>query len=328
MTKKALAAVLVKAVQYVGVLRGAVGKIESANIRKLWGLVLDVIEGMEKVAATTKGMTGPEKKGLAKKLIMERVQAPWYKKLLLNYVIGYVVDIAVDRMNGLYGKLWGTGEAEAGYAEPLEEEAPIAALSVQSETPKILKSVDGVNAESVLEALKWHNIQNRDQPLNVLAAMAQTALETGNFKHFRGFNLAGIKSTAGWEKVGGKVWSAGTSEFQGGAMVKTTARFRAYDDLAHFLSDYAGLIYRCYPLVVKNVDCVWLALAGFYKGKYGAWATDPKYYEKLCVMAVRYAPQVIGEGWEERLNSAYQYARQRGFPQAWMEKAVVKALGG
>lgn len=158
--------------------------------------------------------------------------------------------------------------------------------------------------------------------------MAQTALETGHYRYFQGYNLAEIKATPGWEKVGGKVWSAATSEFQGGGMVKTTARFRAYDDLAHFLEDYSGLIYRCYPLVVKNLDCMWLTLAGFYKGKHGAWATDPKYYEKLCVMVVGYAPQVLGEEWQERLNSAYAYARRKGFPEAWMEKAVLRVLGG
>jgi flagellum-specific peptidoglycan hydrolase FlgJ len=110
-------------------------------------------------------------------------------------------------------------------------------------------------------------------------------------------------------------------------MVQTTGRFRAYDDLAHFLDDYSSLIHRCYPVTVRNLDCVWLGLAGFYKGKYGAWATDPKYFDKLCAMVVQYAPQVIGDDWQERLATSYQLARQRGFPEAWMEKSVLKVLG-
>ena len=324
---------LANAAKYMGVFRGAVEAIKATDLTQLWELVQQAVEAVEQIYTQTKDMSPAEKKATAKSLILKRVNAPFWKKWILSFVLGYIIDGVVAWQNKIYGRFWGADAPLSGYAEAMETEseleppAPQPEGKVSAANVKPIVSVDGVNLASVLAAIKAHNKKHADQRVNELAAVSQLALETGHFKSFRGFNLAGIKSTPGWEKVGGKVWSAGTSEYQGGKMVQTTGRFRAYDDLAHFLDDYSSLIHRCYPVMVRNLDCVWLCLAGLYKGKYGAWATDPKYYDKLCSMVVQYAPQVIGDGWQDRLATAYQLARQRGFTEAWMEKAVLKVLG-
>jgi flagellum-specific peptidoglycan hydrolase FlgJ len=305
------------------------GTIKATDLTRLWELIQQVVSAVEQAYTQTKDMSSEEKKTAAKSLILKQINAPFWKRWILSFVLDYVIDATVSWRNKIYGRFWGTDEPLSGYADAMETEPEPPKLESQSEGKIAAASiaVDGVSAASVLSAIKAHNKTHADRRVNELAAISQLALETGHFKSFRGFNLAGIKSTPGWEKVGGKVWSAGTSEYQGGKMVQTTGRFRAYDDLAHFLDDYSSLIHRCYPITVRNLDCLWLCLAGLYKGKYGAWATDPKYYDKLCAMVVRYAPRALGDNWQERLTTSYQLARQRGFPEAWMEKSVLKALG-
>lgn len=323
---------LARAASYLVVVKGA---LKGADMVGIWEIIQNVVSGVETAVRATDGMSGPEKKAAAKKLILDRVKVPFWKKWILSFILGYVIDAVVAWKNRIYGRFWGSDEPEAGYAaaiatETQPESVPAPAVlsskiaQVAALKPAIV--IDGVTVGRLREAIAKHNETHPDQRVHELGTLAQTALETAHFKSFRGFNLAGIKSTPGWEKVGGKIWSAGTSEFQGGKMVSTKGRFRSYDDLAHFLDDYSGLIHRCYAVTARNLDCIWLYLAGFYKGKYGAWATDPKYYEKLCAMVVRYAPEVLGEEWQTRLADSFQLARQRGFPEQWVEKAVLKVL--
>jgi flagellar protein FlgJ len=117
---------------------------------------------------------------------------------------------------------------------------------------------------------------------------AHAALESGwgqrplrNADGSSTYNLFGIKANAGWR---GNVAESATTEYVGGAALKTSARFRAYPDQASAFRDYAQMLIdnpRFHGVLGAGNNAHAFA-AGLAKGGY---ATDPAYAAKLARLA-------------------------------------------
>lgn len=117
---------------------------------------------------------------------------------------------------------------------------------------------------------------------------AHAALESGwgqrplrNADGSPSFNLFGIKAGKGWA---GDVAESATTEYVGGAALKTSARFRAYPDQASAFRDYAQMLidnprFRGALGAGSNAHAFASALAK------GGYATDPGYAAKLSRLA-------------------------------------------
>ena len=96
-------------------------------------------------------------------------------------------------------------------------------------------------------------------------------------------NLFGIKAGSGWQ---GDVANATTTEFEHGAMLKKTERFRSYPDAASAFRDYADLLAgnpRYHGALNTGSDARAFA-NGLARGGY---ATDPGYADKLARLAAQ-----------------------------------------
>ena len=117
---------------------------------------------------------------------------------------------------------------------------------------------------------------------------AHAALESGwgqrplrNADGTSTYNLFGIKAGASWK---GGVAESATTEYVGGAALKTNAKFRAYPDQASAFRDYAQMLIdnpRFRGALGTGTDAGAFA-AGLAKGGY---ATDPSYATKLSRLA-------------------------------------------
>lgn len=121
---------------------------------------------------------------------------------------------------------------------------------------------------------------------------AHAALESGwgqrplkNGDGSSSHNLFGIKAGSGWH---GGVAEAGTTEYVGGAAIKTSARFRSYPDQASAFRDYAQMLtdnprFKGALGAGKDAHAFANALAK------GGYATDPAYAAKLSRLAGKLA---------------------------------------
>jgi flagellar protein FlgJ len=117
---------------------------------------------------------------------------------------------------------------------------------------------------------------------------AHAALESGwgqrplkNSDGSSSHNLFGIKAGSGWH---GDVAESATTEYVGGAALKTSARFRSYPDQASAFRDYAQMLLsnpRFKGAIQAGSDAHAFANA-LAKGGY---ATDPAYAAKLSRLA-------------------------------------------
>jgi len=117
---------------------------------------------------------------------------------------------------------------------------------------------------------------------------AHAALESGwgqrplrNADGSSSHNLFGIKAGASWH---GDVAQSATTEYVGGAAIKTSAKFRAYPDQASAFRDYAQMLIdnpRFHAALGAGNNAQAFA-AGLAKGGY---ATDPAYAAKLARLA-------------------------------------------
>lgn len=170
------------------------------------------------------------------------------------------------------GRMWqaraqGTAAAAAGATEPagdqqafLENIAPWAREAGQ----RLGVAPELVQAHAALES-GWGQ-----RPLTNAA---------GDSTH----NLFGLKAGAKWE---GDVAESLTTEFEHGAAVKKTERFRAYPDQASAFRDYAQMLLenpRFRGAIGAGNDARAFA-DGLARGGY---ATDPQYATKLARLATR-----------------------------------------
>jgi flagellar protein FlgJ len=94
-------------------------------------------------------------------------------------------------------------------------------------------------------------------------------------------NLFGIKASGKWD---GAVAESATTEYVGGAALKTKERFRAYPDAASAFRDYAQMLLDNprYKGAIGAGDDAHAFAQGLAKGGY---ATDPAYASKLARLA-------------------------------------------
>ena len=119
---------------------------------------------------------------------------------------------------------------------------------------------------------------------------AHAALESGwgqrplrNSDGSPSHNLFGVKAGAAWR---GATLESSTTEYLGGAAVRTSARFRSYPDQASAFRDYARMLTenpRFRAALGSGADAQAFA-AGLANGGY---ATDPAYAAKLARLAGR-----------------------------------------
>ena len=114
--------------------------------------------------------------------------------------------------------------------------------------------------------------------------LGQAGHETGWGRHEikqRGgapsFNLFGIKAGANWT---GRVAEVTTTEYVGGAPVKSVARFRAYSSYDESFQDYARLITKT-PRYAQAKQATSSPLAFASGLQRAGYATDPDYASKL-----------------------------------------------
>jgi flagellar protein FlgJ len=96
-------------------------------------------------------------------------------------------------------------------------------------------------------------------------------------------NLFGIKAGSNWQ---GAVAAASTTEYEHGAMVRKTERFRSYPDTASAFSDYANLLTGNprYQAALNTGSDARAFASGLAQGGY---ATDPHYADKLSKLAAQ-----------------------------------------
>jgi flagellar protein FlgJ len=96
-------------------------------------------------------------------------------------------------------------------------------------------------------------------------------------------NLFGIKAGSSWQ---GAVAAASTTEYEHGAMLRKTERFRSYPDTASAFRDYANLLTSNprYQAALNTGSDARAFASGLAQGGY---ATDPNYADKLSKLAAQ-----------------------------------------
>ncbi|SEN14057.1 flagellar protein FlgJ [Duganella sp. CF517] len=96
-------------------------------------------------------------------------------------------------------------------------------------------------------------------------------------------NLFGIKAGGNWK---GAVAAATTTEYEQGAMLKKTERFRSYPDAASAFRDYADMLSSNprYQAALNTGNDARAFATGLARGGY---ATDPAYADKLSKLAAQ-----------------------------------------
>jgi flagellum-specific peptidoglycan hydrolase FlgJ len=163
--------------------------------------------------------------------------------------------------------------------------------------------------------------------INPFAATCQSAHETGHWSSVlwqNAKNGAGIKAGTTWLRADKPVYKVLSREYEGGSWTTRESLFRQYASVEEFLADYADKIRLDYPESWASADNWPGYFAGLYKGRWGAWATDPAYFKKLVKMAIKLAPDLLGEGWASRLKLAANLARTRGSLNDWQEEVMIE----
>ena len=165
--------------------------------------------------------------------------------------------------------------------------------------------------------------------VNAFAATCQSAIETGNWTSklwLQANNGAGLKAGPDWMKAGKPFIPIQSPEWNGKETVQRISKFRAYATPEDFVEDYTYKILTMYHKCVASADNFWGYFAGLYHGKWGAWATDPRYFDKLAAMAVKLAPSLIGNGWRGRIYLAFELAEQRDTLTPDQGKTILKLM--
>ena len=165
--------------------------------------------------------------------------------------------------------------------------------------------------------------------INAFAVTVQSAIETGHWKSclwINAYNGAGIKAQASWRSAGKPYIRVSSPESAGGNYIRRESYFRSYSSPEEFIQDYRSKILHDYPYSAANADNMWGYFAGLYGGRIGSWATDHKYFQKLTYKAIQLAPELLGAGWQKRLNSAYTLALTRKSLCEWQKNIIQNAL--
>ena len=180
-----------------------------------------------------------------------------------------------------------------------------------------------------MEPRDFYNLARNYPGINAFAATVQSAVETGHWTSYlwvNAYNGAGIKAQASWRSSGRPYIRVSSPESVGGKYIMRESFFRFYSSPEEFVRDYRLKIIQDYPRSAASADNMWGYFAGLYNGRLGYWATDHKYLHKLASKAVQLAPELLGSGWQNRLNSAYVLALDRKSLSEWQKTIIQNAL--
>lgn len=180
-----------------------------------------------------------------------------------------------------------------------------------------------------MNAIEMYELMRKVPGVNPFAATCQSAHETGRWTSKlwnEARNGCGLKAGTDWMKARKPYILIQSPEWDGKQTVQRRSKFRAYSTPGDFAQDYGEKIRTLYPACVKEADNFWGYFAGLYHGRWGAWATDPRYFDKLAEMAVKLAPSLIGNGWRGRIYLAFELAEQRDTLTPDQGKTILKLL--
>jgi flagellar protein FlgJ len=151
-------------------------------------------------------------------------------------------------------------------------------------------SIDPQTRQQFLASIQpWAEETGQRLGVSPQVVAAHAALESGWGQHplraagADSNNLFGLKAGGSWQ---GAVASAQTTEYQNGAALKKTERFRSYPDTATAFRDYADLL-TSNPRYQSALNTGSDARA-FARGlAQGGYATDPAYADKLSQLATQ-----------------------------------------
>lgn len=115
---------------------------------------------------------------------------------------------------------------------------------------------------------------------------AQSAIESGWGKSVKGNAYFGVKAGRSWK---GKTIDFVTHEVIKGKRVKIIDKFRAYDSLQDSVRDYVKMMTHKFNKAWKSTSIDVFA-DNLNNGRYGAYATDPSYSEKVSGTANKRGP--------------------------------------
>lgn len=157
-------------------------------------------------------------------------------------------------------------------------------------------------------------ISKYKKTVNPLGATAQCSHET----RYKGVdwnsdlwkkanNPAGIKTLNGWK--GSYINSDTWEQSSDGTVSSGSKQFLKFNSVEDGIAGYVDKVKQNYPKATESVDNVWGYLYGIMNGKYGPWATDLSYFDKLVDSVIRVAPECLGDDiWKSKLDSALTYA--------------------
>lgn len=159
---------------------------------------------------------------------------------------------------------------------------------------------------------------------NPFGVTVQAVKETGWFKSElcrEAFNFGGIKA-----RKGDPVYVKTSPEEINGKMVQVVSNFRKFESVDDYLERLNDkLMADRYKVCREGRSCFWVHFAGLYLG---GWATDSHYFQGLCDLVPKLAPELLGEYWQTRIKSAYQIAKTSGKIQLWMARKIEETLNG
>ena len=169
-----------------------------------------------------------------------------------------------------------------------------------------------LSARNLLKAFERHR-----KVVNPFAAVCQCRHETSYQGRpwnselcLKAHNLAGLKVGSDWN---GQVYSKVSWEQQpSGKKYEKVSDFRRYLLWEDFVDDYAVKISRDYPVCTASADNFIGYFSGLFRGRWGAWATDLSYLDRLLDQTFALAPVFFGEAWQDKVWAAYRYAAAKG----------------
>ena len=167
-------------------------------------------------------------------------------------------------------------------------------------------------------ATMYAKLKKHSGKINAYAALCQLNWETrsggkpwSSELFLKANNGAGIKAGTDWN---GDIYDKVSWEQKpDGTKYDKKSSFRKYASVDAFIADYVAKIGQLYPVSAEHENNMFGYIAGLLRGKWGAWATDKEYFNKLCGVIVELAPETFGKGelWRNKLLTAFDYAQQK-----------------
>lgn len=181
-----------------------------------------------------------------------------------------------------------------GHAQPSSQAMSLQAMALRQRAAGAVEDgesgVDSATRQAFLASIKpWAEETAGKLGVAPELVAAHAALESGWGRQplkngtANANNLFGIKAGSGWQ---GEVATASTTEYQHGALLRKTERFRSYPDAASAFRDYASVLSSDPRYAAAlNTGSDARAFAGALAR--AGYATDPQYADKLGKVAAQ-----------------------------------------